>query len=254
MISRVLFVGGSDSGAGAGIQADLKTAMALGAYGTTAVTAVTAQNSREITAIRLLPAALVRAQIDAVIDDLGCDAIKTGMLGRAATVRIVARAADQAAVPLIVDPVLRATSGTDLFDAPAVDALRRHILPRACLITPNRAEAAALTGESDPIAAGQKLLAMGASAALVTGGDAATAELTDWLITGDGTRRFSHRRIDSRHTHGTGCSLAAAIATRLAQGCALVQAVGEARSFVRRAIAQAPGLGAGHGPLGHGLP
>jgi hydroxymethylpyrimidine/phosphomethylpyrimidine kinase len=256
--ARVLAIGGSDSGGGAGIQADIKTIAALGGYAATAVTAVTAQDTHRVHEVLAVPPALVARQMALVLDDIGADAVKTGMLGHAGTIIAVADVlAARAAVPLVVDPVLRATGGGPalLADA-ALGTLRQRLLPLTSVITPNLAEAAALTGIvvedlEGMAAAARALLAMGARAALVTGGHLAGETLTDLLMDASGSEIFSAPRIETRHTHGTGCTLASAIATGLAQGMTLRDAVVRARAYVRAAIAQAPGLGGGYGPLNH---
>jgi hydroxymethylpyrimidine/phosphomethylpyrimidine kinase len=257
--ARVLAIGGSDSGGGAGIQADIKTISALGGYAATAVTAVTAQDTHRVHEVLAVPPALVARQVALVLDDIGADAVKTGMLGDIATVEAVCDvlAARAVGVPLVVDPVLRATGGGPalLADA-ALGPLRTRLLPMTSVITPNLAEAAALTGlvVEDPdgmAAAARALLAMGARAVLVTGGHLAGETLTDLLLDASGCDMFSAPRIETRHTHGTGCTLASAIATGLAQGMTLRDAVLRARAYVRAAIAAAPGFGGGHGPLGH---
>jgi hydroxymethylpyrimidine/phosphomethylpyrimidine kinase len=260
-LGRVLAIAGSDSGGGAGIQADLKTIMALGGYATTAVTALTAQDTRGVHEIHRVPPAFVARQIAVVLDDIGADAVKTGMLGDAATIEAVcdALAAHAPGVPLVVDPVLRATGGGPplLADA-ALDALRRLLLPMASVITPNLSEAAALSGvavgDRDGMRdAARALLALGVPAVLLTGGHLAGATVVDLLVTQAGAEEFAAPRIETRHTHGTGCTLASAVATGLAQGMALRDAVVRARAYVRAAIAAAPGFGGGHGPLNHAV-
>ena len=256
--ARVLAIGGSDSGAGAGVQADIKTVAALGGYATTAVTAVTAQDTHRVHAVLAVPPALVARQVALVLDDIGADAVKTGMLGDAATVAAVCDVlAAHAAVPVVVDPVLRATGGgPPLLEDDALETFRRRLVPLARVITPNLAEAAALTGlrvhtlDGMHMAA-RALLAMGASAVLVTGGHLEGDTVTDLLVSAADLVTFSAARIDTRHTHGTGCTLASAIATGLAQGMGVCDAVERARGYVRAAIATAPGLGGGHGPLNH---
>ena len=256
--ARVLAIGGSDSGGGAGIQADIKTIAALGGYAVTAVTAVTAQDTHRVHEVLAVPPALVARQVALVLDDIGADAVKTGMLGDAATIVAVADVlAARAAVPLVVDPVLRATGGGPaLLAEAALGTLRTRLLPLTRVITPNLDEATALTGLvvddlESMAAAGQALLAMGARAVLVTGGHLAGETLTDLLIDASGSEMFSALRMDTRHTHGTGCTLASAIAIGLAQGMTLRDAVIRARAYVRAAIERAPGFGGGHGPLGH---
>lgn len=258
MKGRVLIVAGSDSGGGAGIQADIKTVTALGGYAATAITALTAQDTTGVHGVHPVPTDFIALQMSLVLADIGADAIKTGMLGNAATIETVAGAlaSHAAAVPLVLDPVMVAKGGASLLDPAAVGALRDRLLPRAFVVTPNLPEAAALTGRSltgpdDMEAAGRDLLAMGARAALVKGGHLEGAEVVDVLVTAGGVQRFSGPRIESRSTHGTGCTLASAIACSLAQGMALPAAVARARAYVARAIATAPGFGRGHGPLNH---
>lgn len=252
---RVLAIGGSDSGGGAGIEADVKTITALGGYAMTAITAVTAQDTSGIAAITPVPPDLVACAIRMVIADLGVDAIKLGMLGSAATVEAVAAALAPGA-KLVIDPVLASTSGTALAGAGALAALRDLLLPRATLLTPNRDEAAALTGRAvetpeDALRAGAALLGMGARAVLLKGGHFAGDTLVDRLFTAEGMIAFTHERIATRHTHGTGCTLASAIACGLAGGLDLAAAVGAAEAFLAAALRAAPAYGRGHGPLGH---
>ncbi|HLI66028.1 MAG TPA: bifunctional hydroxymethylpyrimidine kinase/phosphomethylpyrimidine kinase [Caulobacteraceae bacterium] len=257
MIARVLAIGGSDSSGGAGVQADIKTITALGAYATTAITAVTAQNTLGVAAIHPLPAAMVVAQARAAIDDIGCDAIKTGMLGRAAIVLAVADLAAAAGVPLVVDPVMAATTGAALLDADALGALRERLAPQAALLTPNAPEAERLTGlaiatTDDLRRAGERLLTSGVKAVLMKGGHVAGESVIDVLMTPDGETRFESLRVATGHTHGTGCALASACAAGLAEGMALTEAVARAHAFVAEAIRRAPGLGGGNGPIGIG--
>jgi hydroxymethylpyrimidine/phosphomethylpyrimidine kinase len=258
MRGRVLAVAGSDSGGGAGIQADIKTITALGGFAATAVTALTAQDTRAVHAVLPVPAAFVVAQMRAVLDDLGADAVKTGMLGDAAIVAAVCDVLEAEAQrpPLVVDPVMAATAGRRLLDGPALAVLKRRLLPLAALLTPNVPEAEALTGlaiadEAGMWRAAEALLTLGVPAVLLKGGHLQGEDVTDLLATEHGITPFRAPRIKSRHTHGTGCTLASAIATGLAQGMALAEAVARARAYVRAAIAAAPGFGAGHGPLGH---
>ena len=252
-LGRVLVIAGSDSGGGAGIQADLKTVMALGGYAQTAITALTAQNTNGVHAVMPVPPDFIRAQIRAALDDIGADVIKTGMLGDAAT--IAAICAELPDLPLVVDPVMIAKGGASLLAQTALATLRSGLLPRATLLTPNLPEAEALTGrtidsEATMRAALDDLLHLGAQAVLLKGGHLPGDELVDLLATGQGVTAWRSQRIATRHTHGTGCTLASAIATGLSQGMALVDAVIRARAHVRRAILAAPGLGRGHGPLG----
>ena len=251
----MLVVAGSDSGGGAGIQADIKAIMAMGGFAATALTSITAQNTLGVHAVHALPSALVQAQIDAVLDDIGADAIKTGMLGEAATVLQVAACLDGSArgMPLVVDPVMVAKGGQSLLNDDALDALRQRLLPLAALITPNLPEATVLLGRAvdDPAQAAVELLRTGAKAVLLKGGHGDGPVLTDVLADADGVRTFTMPRIETRHTHGTGCTLASAIAAGLAQGMTLADAVDRARRYVQAAILTAPGFGAGHGPLNH---
>ncbi len=257
-IARVLAIAGSDSGGGAGIQADIKTISALGGYAMTAITALTAQNTEGVFGVHAVPPAFVRRQIELVLGDIGADAVKTGMLHSTevieAVVEEIARLAPSA--PLVVDPVMIAKGGHRLIEPSAIEALKRLLLPRATVLTPNLPEAGALSGRriegSEAMAeAGRALLALGPGAVLMKGGHLDGPEVVDLLVTAGSVRRFVHPRLESRSTHGTGCTLASAIATGLAQGLALDAAVERAIAFVLAAMAQAPGLGKGHGPLNH---
>ena len=255
---RVLSVAGSDSGGGAGIQADIKTIAALGAYAATAITALTAQNTLGVHAVMAVPPDFVRRQIEAVMTDIGADAIKIGMLGDSATIEAVCDALTAYApdIPVVLDPVMVAKGGQSLLAAQAVDTLRRRLLPRAAVVTPNLPEAEALTGltvrtEADMRIAAAAILAMGVPAVLLKGGHLESGTVTDLLATANGTEVFSAPRIETRHTHGTGCTTASAVAAGLAQGMTLRDAVVRARRYVRAAIASAPGFGRGHGPLDH---
>jgi len=257
---RVLIVAGSDSGGGAGIQADIKTVLALGGYAATAITALTAQNTLGVHGVLPVPPDFVRLQIAVVMDDIGADVIKIGMLGSAEIVQAVAEALRQHApgVPLVLDPVMVAKGGARLLDDAATDALRHGLLPRATLLTPNIPEAEALTGRAihDHATARQALQALidlGASAVLLKGGHLPGPVVQDLLATPDGVHVIESPRIDTRHTHGTGCTLASAIAAGLGQGLPLADAVRRGIAYVHAAILAAPGLGAGHGPLGHGV-
>lgn len=255
---RVLVIAGSDSGGGAGIQADIKTITVLGGYAATAITAVTVQNTLGVTGVHPIPLEIIAAQARAVLDDIGADAIKTGMLGDVAVVETVAAALDHAGtVPAVVDPVMVAKGGASLLDRAAIGAVKSLMIPRAALLTPNAPEAAALTGltietTDDLRRAGEALLAMGARAVLMKGGHVAGERVVDVLMTAAGETSFEGERIDTRHTHGTGCTLASACATGLAQGMPLEQAVARAWNYVHEAMLRAPGLGGGHGPLDHG--
>ncbi len=259
-LGRVLIIAGSDSGGGAGVQADIKTVTALGGYAATAITAITVQNTLGVQAVHGLPPDLVEAQALAVLSDIGADAFKIGMLGDAAMVEAVARILDGApGVPAVVDPVMIAKGGAALLADGAIAALRRLMIPRAALLTPNAPEAAALTGlvvetTDDLRRAGETLLALGAAAVLMKGGHVAGDTVTDVLMTPGGETTFSGPRIETRHTHGTGCTLSSACAAGLAEGLPLEQAVGRAWGYTAEAIRRAPGLGGGHGPLDHGWP
>jgi hydroxymethylpyrimidine/phosphomethylpyrimidine kinase len=252
-----LSIAGSDSGGGAGIQADLKTFHRLGAYGTTAVTLVTAQNTTGVTRVELLAPDLVAAQVDAIAGDFAIAAAKTGALGSGAIVAAVAAAvARHRIAPLVVDPVLLSKHGDALLDAGAVETLVRALVPLATVVTPNRPEAEVLTGraiatESDAIDAARALVARGARAVLIKGGHAEGPEVADLLYDGTTATWLRSPRIDTRHTHGTGCSYAAAITARLAHGDPLEVAVRTAHAWIARAIANAPGLGHGQGPIDH---
>jgi len=259
MRGRVLVVAGSDSGGGAGIQADIKAITALAAYAATAITALTAQSTLGVFEVLPVPAAFVARQIDVVLADLGADAVKTGMLHDAEVVAVVVAALARGApdAPLVVDPVMVAKGGASLLLPEAQDAVARLLLPRAALVTPNAPEAAALTGvavrdAAGMRAAGEALLALGARAALVKGGHVEGDIVRDLLIDRTGLAIWLEGpRIVTRSTHGTGCTLASAIAAGLAQGMPLEGAVRRAHRYVREAILRAPGLGAGHGPLDH---
>lgn len=257
-IPRLLVIAGSDSSAGAGLQADLKTAQAFGVYAQTAVTAVTAQTTEGVTSIFPLPPDLVRAQIQAALSDIGADAIKLGMLGNGAIARAVAEALEKVSLPLVIDPVLVSTSGTVLLDEAGVEILKTRLLPRASLVTPNVPEAEALTGirpatPDETMRAARRLFEAGSAAVLFKGGHGSGKEVTDVLVERASglISVFESPRQRSRHTHGTGCTLATAIACGLAQGAPLPEAVGKAHDYVQAAIRTAPGLGRGHGPLGH---
>jgi hydroxymethylpyrimidine/phosphomethylpyrimidine kinase len=260
---RVLIVAGSDSGGGAGIQADIKTVTALGGYAATAITALTAQDTTGVHAIEGVGLAFIARQIELALRDIGADAIKTGMLHNAEVIETVVDALERHGplVPVVVDPVMVAKGGSSLLDVAAVDVLRRRLLPRAAVLTPNIPEAEALTGRKivsveDMRAAALALLHMGPRAVLVKGGHREGPMVTDVLAEMvEGEPRveiFRSKRIDSRHTHGTGCSLASAIAVGIAQELDLVAAVRRARAYVLQAIKTAPGFGQGHGPLNHG--
>jgi len=260
MAGRVLIIAGSDSGGGAGIQADIKTVTALGGFAATAVTAITVQNSLGVFGVHPIPLEIVSAQARAVLDDIGADAIKTGMLGTVAMVETVCALLDRAHdLPAIIDPVMIAKGGHPLLEAQGIEAIRDLLVPRAGLLTPNAPEAAALTGLTvetldDLRRAGEALMGLGAKSVLMKGGHLAGGLVTDLLITSEGETLLQSPRIHSRHTHGTGCTLASACAVGIAQGLSLQQAVERARRYVIEAMTRAPGYGAGHGPLDHGWP
>lgn len=255
---RLLTIAGSDSGGGAGIQADLKTFQALGAFGMSAVTAVTAQNTRGVQGVWPLTTDAVVQQIRAVVDDLGVDAVKIGMLHSAPLIRAVAqelsRLVDQH-IPIVLDPVMRAKGGHPLLLPDAEAALAAELVPLATVVTPNAPEAEALTGlaVTDPPTqeeAGKHLVQQGAGWALVKGGHLSGEIVTDWLE-GPAPQAFQAPRIKTAHTHGTGCTLSSAIAVGLGRGLSVPDAVRLAETYVRGAILHAPGLGSGHGPLHH---
>jgi len=251
-----LTIAGSDSGAGAGIQADLKTFAAHGVYGTSAITAVTAQNSLGVTMVEALPADLVTAQIEAVVSDFGVHAAKTGMLANAAIVEAVAAAVRDLEIPLlVVDPVMIAKSGDRLLDDEALGAMKMELIGQAYLVTPNIPEAEALTGLTirggdDVRRAAEKILTMGPRAVLIKGGHLA-GDAVDILWDGVSWSEFAAPRVDTRHTHGTGCTYSAAIVAHLALGCDLATALGKAKRFIHAAILSNPGLGSGSGPVNH---
>ena len=262
MMARVLVVAGSDSGGGAGIQADLKTVTALGGYAATAITALTAQNTLGVHAVFAMDRDFVERQMEVVLTDIGADAIKIGMLGSAAIVETVATTCKRlaATTPVVVDPVMVAKGGQSLLDADAREALRTLLVPMAALVTPNVPEAESLAGARIGSAAdlgrvAEKLLLLGPSAVLVKGGHLPGDVVVDVLRTADGGEyRFESPRIDSRSTHGTGCTLSSAIALGIAEGLTLEGAVARARLYVLEAIRTAPNLGQGHGPLNHAHP
>jgi hydroxymethylpyrimidine/phosphomethylpyrimidine kinase len=255
-----LTIAGSDSGGGAGIQADLKTFSALGVYGASVIAALTAQNTRGVDAVFEVPPAFVRAQIDAVFSDLAIGAVKIGMLGNAAVVETVAeRLSHHRGIPVVLDPVMVATSGDRLLKPDAVEAMRTRLMPLAVVVTPNLPEAAALLDapeaatEDDMVRQAGRLLALGARAVLMKGGHGKAAESVDLLVTPTAAVRFVAARIATKNTHGTGCTLAAAIAAGLAKGQDLTGAVRAAKDYVTAAIAAADRLavGHGHGPVHH---
>lgn len=258
---RVLIIAGSDSGGGAGIQADIKTVTALGGYAATSITALTIQNTLGVTGVVATPLRAVRAQMEAVLKDIGADALKTGMLGDKALVEGLAQAfADLAPkIPRVIDPVMVATSGDVLLPREAVDAVRQLMVPGAALVTPNAPEAEVLTGKAVESIDGQrraaeKLLEMGADAALVKGAHVPGDVIVDVLATQQGEHFLDGPRLETKATHGTGCTLASGIAAGIARGLALKDAVALSRAYLIEAIRRAPGLGRGNGPVDHGWP
>ncbi|HUG40041.1 MAG TPA: bifunctional hydroxymethylpyrimidine kinase/phosphomethylpyrimidine kinase [Longimicrobiales bacterium] len=252
-----LSIAGSDSGGGAGIQADLKTFHAFGVFGTTAITALTAQDTTGVHGVHAVPVDMVRRQIQVVAADLRPSACKSGMLATAELVEAVAEEIVALRLPAyVLDPVMVATSGDRLLDRDAESAVSDRLLPLCAVVTPNLEEAALLVGvvvgtEKEMTRAGRELVERGAGAALVKGGHLEGGEVVDVLVDAEGVRTWRRPKIETRHTHGTGCTLSAAIAAGLAHGRTLREAVDDALDFAHRAIATAPGLGAGHGPLNH---
>ena len=249
-------IAGSDSGGGAGIQADLKTFAALGVYGTSVLTAITAQNTLQVTAAFELPADLVRSQIDTVLSDIGTDAVKTGMLSSSIIIEAVAdRVREHGLVDLVVDPVMVAKGGDRLLKEEAVDAMRTLLIPLARVVTPNRYEAEVLVGHDvgtldDARDAAREIVVMGAGAAVVKGGHI-EGPATDILYDGDEFKAFTAQRIQTTSTHGTGCTFASAIAAGLARGLSVRDSVAQAKEYVTEAIKTAFPMGDGHGPLNH---
>ncbi len=251
-----LTIAGSDSGGGAGIQADLKTFAAHGVYGTSAITAVTAQNTVGVTTWTAISTDLVTAQIEAVVSDIGAHAAKTGMLPNAAIVAAVAAAARDLALQLVVDPVMIAKSGDRLIDDDAVEALKSLLLRQAFVVTPNIPEAEALTGSRIDDAesrreAARRLVALGAASVVIKGGHLSSDDIVDLLYDGQRFTEFRTERVAGRSTHGTGCTFAAAMAAHLALGHRLEEAVPQAQAYIAGAIRNAPMLGRGHGPMDH---
>lgn len=258
MQGRILIIAGSDPSGGAGVQADIKTVTALGGYAAAAITALTIQNTTGVKGVHPVDPQIIRDQIVAVLEDIGADAIKIGMIGEADAALAIADTLVEfaPAIPIVLDPVLAATTGASLAAQSMPTLLLERLVPIAAIVTPNADEAAALTGLSmatadDLIAAGQALVRRGATAALVKGGHLKGDSVEDALVTQDGARLFRNPRLDTRSTHGTGCTLASAIATGVAQGLPLAAAVKRAIDYVHEAIRTAPALGAGHGPLNH---
>lgn len=252
-----LTIAGSDSGAGAGIQADLKTFAALGVYGVSVITAVTAQNTLAVRAVQEIDPSVIAAQIDAVAEDFPIGALKTGMLSSAPIIRVVADGIRRHELRhLVVDPVMVAKSGDRLLREDAVQSLRRDLIPLAEVVTPNIPEAEVLSDRTirsveDRVSAGKAILGLGARAVVVKGGHVEEDPVIDLLIDIDGVHEFSAPRVKTRSTHGTGCTFSAAIAAGLATGLDIEAAVAQAREYLSAALSSAPGLGQGHGPLNH---
>ena len=255
-IPKAMTIAGSDSGGGAGIQADLKTFAALGVYGASTLTAITAQNTVGITAVHEIPTDVITAQIDAVLSDIGADAVKTGMLSSGAIIECVVEALKKHGVrQLVVDPVMVAKSGDSLLREDAVDSLRTRLLPLATVVTPNIPEAEALTetkivSDADVRRAAEAIVAMGARSVVVKGGHR-EGPATDLYYDGSDFREFTAPRIDTVNTHGTGCTFASAVAAGLARGMAVTEAVALAKDYVTEAIRTSFPIGQGHGPLNH---
>ena len=254
--ARILVIAGSDSGGGAGIQADIKTISALGGFATTAITAITAQNTLGVQAVEPVSPSMIAAQINSVLSDIGTDAIKTGMLFSSEIIEAILPSLSNCPVPLVLDPVMVAKGGAPLLQAEAVQKLKDQLFPHAALITPNIPEAEFLTGQkiasqADMIHAASQFTKWGGKAVLIKGGHGAGDMIQDLLWVEGKALWFENPRILSNHTHGTGCTLASAIACFLAQGIELSNAVEKAIAYVRQAITHAPGFGAGAGPLWH---
>ncbi len=253
---RILIIAGSDSGGGAGIQADIKTVTMLGGYAMTAITAITAQNTLGVSDVLPIPSEMVLKQIDMVLSDIGVDAVKIGMIGSADTANAVAdRLAQLRDMPIVFDPVMIATSGSVLADETTIAAFER-LMAVATLVTPNAPELEALSGQpvrgpEDVERAARALAARAGTAILAKGGDLVGPCVTDLLVQEESVTRWEQARIETKHTHGTGCTLASGIATALGRAASLEEAISEARSFVRAALAEAPGFGGGNGPMGH---
>ena len=257
MVARALTIAGSDSGGGAGIQADLKTFHQFGVYGMSVVTLVTAQNTQAVSDLHVLDPALVASQIDAVLEDLGADAVKTGALGSVAIIEVVSERLAAHSVPwVVIDPVMISKHGDSLLPDDAVTTLIQRLFPLASLVTPNLPEASALTGRSitselDMMEAARAIRDMGAAAVVVKGGQRLGGEAVDILYDGWQVVRLPARLVDTQRTHGTGCTYSAAITALLAAGRELPDAVAEAKRFLSRAIESAPSLGSGYGPVNH---
>ena len=258
---RVLTIAGSDSGGGAGIQADIKSVTALGGFAMTAITALTAQNTTGVYGVVPVEPNFIEQQMRLVLDDIGADCIKTGMLHSSSVIETVVDVLVDIGpdLPLVADPVMFAKGGHPLLEPEAMDVLRGRLVPRASVVTPNIPEAEALAGMTisgveDMKVAGEAIRGLGATAVLLKGGHLEDEILTDVLVTPDGVQLFNDQRINTRHTHGTGCTLASSLAAGLAAGLGMTEAVQRARSYVRLAILAAPGFGSGHGPMDHGHP
>ncbi|MSO77305.1 MAG: bifunctional hydroxymethylpyrimidine kinase/phosphomethylpyrimidine kinase [Alphaproteobacteria bacterium] len=256
---RVLIVAGSDSGGGAGIQADIKAVTALGGFAATAVTALTAQNTEAVFGVVPVAPDFIAEQMRRVLWDIGADCIKLGMLHDVAVIETVAGilAREVSSIPVVADPVMVAKGGAALLVPAATDSLKRRIVPLAHVLTPNVPEAEALTGRAihtsdDMIGAARTLLGLGARSVLMKGGHLGGETVRDFLVTAEAVTEIAHPRVHTRHTHGTGCTLASAVATGIAQGLAVEAAVRRAIAYVQVALATAPGFGRGHGPLNHG--
>lgn len=259
MTPRILVIAGSDSGGGAGIQADIKTITMLGGFAMTAITAITAQNTLGVQAIHMIPPSVILAQLDAVADDIGVDAIKIGMLGDVATIHAISGWLTRKAysIPVILDPVMQAKGGAALLPDEAAEALMTHLMPLATLITPNIPEAEMITGiritdTQSMKEAAEHIITHGAKSVLIKGGHGAGEKIENILLSDGLYQIFSCTRIDSVHTHGTGCTLASALATYLAQGDSMSDAIHKAQHYIEGAITHAPHFGAGHGPMHHG--
>ena len=258
MKGRVLICAGSDSGGGAGIQADIKTVTALGCFAATAITALTSQNTKGVFNVLDIPTSFLRQQMTVVLEDIGADVIKTGMLHSAEVIRTISNTLESLgdSSSLVVDPVMVAKGGHSLLQTSAIDALKIELIPKAHVLTPNIPEAEVLAGieitsVDDMRRAGECLLRMGARSVLIKGGHLTDDTLTDILLTQSEEKFYSSPRLKTVHTHGTGCTLASAVAAGIAQGLELQIATDRARKYVFEAIRSAPGLGAGHGPLNH---
>jgi len=259
MKGRVLIVAGSDSGGGAGIQADIKTVTALGGYAATAITALTAQDTRDVYEVVTIEPRFIRKQMEVVLGDIGADVIKLGMLHDKAVIAAVCDVIESFAVdiPVVTDPVMVAKGGARLLSEDAVEMMRRRLLPLSTIVTPNVPEAEVLADmrireADDGRRAADRIMELGAGAVLLKGGHMEGDTVIDLLLMHRGSETFEHPRIDTASTHGTGCTLASAIATGVAQGLGLHSAVKRAIDYVQEAIRRAPGYGAGHGPLNHG--